>query len=125
MSKEDGQNYNMNSKNNRGVAIQYLLDTIPSLRYLSSSATPITNSPTEVVEWLNYLQPDNIKKSDLFQGKNLRPGALRQIAQLSLGRVSFLKDASPEYFPSYSFQGSPYEVKMRFSTTLRAQSYLI
>ena len=55
------ETYNMNMKNNRGVAIQYVLDSVPSLRFLSLSATPINNSPTEVVELVNYLVPKEQK----------------------------------------------------------------
>ena len=104
--------YNMNMKNNRGVAIQYILDSIPSLRFLSLSATPINNSPTEVVEWINYLVPadQKVTKRELFSGRNLLPGKLEFIGKLLRGRVSFLQDVNIKYFPKSEFVGS--EIKI-------------
>lgn len=100
--------YNMNMKNNRGVAIQYILDLVPSLRFLSLSATPINNSPTEVVEWINYLvMPDQkVTKREMFANpRTLHPGKLEQIGILLKGRVSFLQDVNPKYFPAREFVG--------------------
>lgn len=101
--------YNMNMKNNRGVAIQYVLDKVPSVRFLSLSATPINNSPTEIVELINYLVPptDKITKRALFEGhRTLRPGALERIGALLRGRISFLQDANLKYFPRRVFAGT-------------------
>jgi Helicase conserved C-terminal domain len=100
--------YNMNMKNNRGVAIQYILDSVPSLRFLSLSATPINNSPTEVVDWINYLVPTSQKvtKKELFVGRNLLPGKLEFIGKLLQGRVSFLQDVNIKYFPKSEFVGA-------------------
>lgn len=94
--------YNMNTKNNRGIAIQYLLDNIPSMRFLALSATPINNSPTEVVELINYLvEPDKkVTKRELFaNNRDLRPGMLERIGELIKGKVSFLRDTNVKYFP--------------------------
>lgn len=100
--------YNMNMKNNRGVAIQYVLDTVPSLRFLSLSATPINNSPTEVVEWINYLvlTDQKVTKREMFSNpRTLHPGKLELIGTMLKGRVSFLQDVNPKYFPSREFMG--------------------
>lgn len=99
--------YNMNMKNNRGVAIQYILDSVPSVRFLSLSATPINNSPTEVVDWINYLVPPDQKvtKRELFSGRNLLPGKLELIGKILQGRVSFLQDVNIKYFPKSEFVG--------------------
>ena len=51
--------YNTIFKNNRGIVIQYILDTIPSIRSLFLSATPINNNPSELVDLLNLLLPKN------------------------------------------------------------------
>lgn len=99
--------YNSDTKNNRGAAVQYLLGTVPSLRFLSLSATPITNSPTEVVELLNFLitppeQPT--AKSKLFNRDDagrakLLPGALETIGRLSRGKISFLQNTNIRQYP--------------------------
>ncbi len=102
--------YNMNMKNNRGVAIQFVLDSVPSLRAVTLSATPINNSPTEVVELINYLVPtkDKITKKDLFaNSRTLHPGGYERIGKLTHGRVSFLQDVNLKYFPKRIFEGAP------------------
>ena len=104
--------YNMNMKNNRGVAIQYILDSVPTVRFLSLSATPINNSPTEVVDWINYLVPPDKKvtKKEMFSGRNLLPGKLEEIGKILVGRVSFLQDVNIKYFPKSEFVGE--EIKI-------------
>ena len=102
--------YNMNMKNNRGVAIQFLLDTIPSLRFLSLSATPINNSPSEVVELVNYLVPPEkkITKREYFLNHNtLKPGKLNELGELVEGKISFIQDINIKYYPRREFIGSP------------------
>lgn len=100
--------YNMNMKNNYGVAIQYVLDVVPSLRFIGLTATPFNNSPTEVVEVINYLNRGQQKyqKKDLFRdGRNLLPGKLEEIGRVLAGKVSFLQDSNPKYFPRREFLG--------------------
>lgn len=104
--------YNMNMKNNRGVALQYLLDHVPSLRLLTLSATPINNSPTECVELINYLVPtaDKVTKKQLFSGHQLLPGALELIGKITRGHISFLQDINPQYFPKRIIVGEELSV---------------
>lgn len=100
--------YNMNMKNNRGLAIQYLLDHVPTLRFISLSATALNNSPTEIVEIINYLVPrtDRITKRDLFlNSRDLKPGALETIGRLLRDKVSFVQDANIKYYPERVFLG--------------------
>ena len=100
--------YNMNMKNNYGVAIQFVLDSIPSLRAVFMSATPVNNSPTEIVEVLNYLikTDKKITKKEFFiNNRTLHPGKLEQIGEMSKGRVSFLQDINIKYFPKRIFMG--------------------
>jgi hypothetical protein len=100
--------YNMHMKNNRGVAIQYLLNSIPTLRLLSLSATPINNSPSEVVDLLNYLVPQDKKlvKREFFNGARIiSTEKLHELGQLSSGYISFLQDISPKYFPERILEG--------------------
>lgn len=98
--------YNMNMKNNRGVAIQYILDSVPTVRFLSLSATPINNSPTEVIDWINYLIPTKVTKKEFFSGRNLLSGKLEELGRLLVGRVSFLQDVNIKYFPKQEFVGT-------------------
>lgn len=97
--------YNMFSKNNRGVAIQYILDTQPTVRFLSLSATPINSSPTEVIDWMNYLTPTRTMRSEIFNGRHLLPGGLDTIKRKLAGKISFLQDVSVKYFPTREFVG--------------------
>lgn len=102
--------YNMNMKNNRGVAIQFILDSVPTLRFLSLSATPINNSPTEVIELINYLVPADhkvTKKGFFANSRTLFPGKLEEIGKITAGRISFLQDANIKYFPKRVFLGEP------------------
>lgn len=105
--------YNSSMKNNYGVAIQYILDYNPNIRAVFLSATPMNNSPTEIVDVLNLLQPSSgkIHKSDLFvSGKQFTPDALDKIEQMFFGRVSFIQDLNPKYMPSVEFIGKRREL---------------
>lgn len=103
--------YNSLEKNNWGIAIQAVLNKEPTCRALFMSATPINNSPTEIVDLLNLLNDpeDRIKKDDLFDKKAqtdiLKPNALQTIAKLSKGKISFLQDLNPKYYPKIEFVG--------------------
>jgi hypothetical protein len=101
--------YNSNVKNNYGVAISYVLDSVESCRAVFLSTTPINNSPTEIVDVLGYLLPvdERPAKSDLFvKGtKTLKPGALELIGRLTNGKVSFVTDNSPAYYPTVFVAG--------------------
>jgi hypothetical protein len=94
--------YNSLDKNNWGVAIQYVLDNCSTTRAIFMSATPLNNNPTEIIDLLNLLLPKNSKleKETFFtQERELKPGALEQIAKYCQGRISFLRDVNPKYFP--------------------------
>lgn len=100
--------YNSVEKNNWGIAIQAVLDKEKTCRAVFTSATPLNNSPTEIVDLLNLLLPNDqrLTKTDLFiNDKDLKPGALEQIAKLSRGRVSYLRDVNPQYYPKNKMIG--------------------
>ena len=101
--------YNSDDKNNWGIAIQSVLDNVPSVRAVFLSATPLNNSPTEVVDLLNLLLVgEKLKKDDLFSNIKagiLKPGSLDKIKKLTMGRVSFIRDTNPAYFPSKEYLG--------------------
>jgi hypothetical protein len=100
--------YNSLQKNNWGVALQIILDSDPSIRAVFMSATPINNNPSEIVDLLNLLLPkkSRIHKKDFFIKKDLKPDALKKLKKLSTGRVSYLIDKNPKFFPSRSFVGN-------------------
>jgi superfamily II DNA or RNA helicase len=100
--------YNSSEKNNWGIALQAVLDKEPTVRFLSLSATPFNNSPTEVVDLLNLLLPADkrVSRSDFFiNDRDLKPGALEKIAELYTGRISFLIDVNPKYYPKMITEG--------------------
>jgi hypothetical protein len=100
--------YNSSYKNNWGVAIQVVLDMVPTLRAVLLSATPINNSPTEVVDLINLLVPPDkhVNRDDMFTKSGVPvPGAIEKLTNLSIGRVSYLMDVDAKYFPSKRFIG--------------------
>ena len=110
--------YNSFMKNNYGVALQYLLDTVKNCKLLLLTATPVNNMAPEIIDVLNFLLPTKKKlnKRDFFfNNKREKPGAIEKIAKLSFGRVSFLQDVNPLYFPEKIWPGKirvlrqPYE----------------
>lgn len=126
--------YNMQSKNNYGIAIQYILDILKddAPRAVFMSATPMTGSAAEIVDLLNLLVPLDLlpggvplRRKDFFSisrdelistneddaeveyrsASQLLPGALEKIGQLSAGRVSFLLDTDLSSYPKKLFEG--------------------
>ncbi len=109
--------YNSAEKNNWGIAIQAVLDREHSVRFVSLSATPLNNSPAEIVDLLNLLLPPDrrVDRQDFFvNDRDLKPGALDKIAELSRGRFSFLIDVNPKYYPKV----------LNFGVSLREIPYL-
>lgn len=100
--------YNSLYKNNWGVAIQLVLDMVPTVRAVFLSATPINNSPTESVDIINLLVPpqSRIKRSDIFDNHGKpKPGGIDTLTKMSIGRISYLMNVDPQYFPSQTFLG--------------------
>lgn len=99
--------YNTKQKNNWGITIQTILDHDPSTRCVFMSATPINNSPTEIVDLLNLLVPASMRitKAELFDKGIIKPDAYDTIKRLSRGRVSYLLDMDPNIYPSRHFTG--------------------
>lgn len=121
--------YNIQSKNNYGVAIQYALDKIAfddasaAPRAVFMSATVTGGVATEVVDLLNFLVPAaqlpekrRLRRAEFFRttesadGRKkavLLPGALERIGRLTAGRVSFLLDTDETSYPKRIFVGDP------------------
>lgn len=101
--------YNSAEKNNYGFAIQYILDYHKNNIFsVFMSATPINNSPAEIIDLLNLLkdpEDKHLKRSDFFtnSGKIIQD-KLNLIGKLSFGKVLFLP-ALGEQYPSKKFIG--------------------
>jgi hypothetical protein len=86
-----------------------------TLRVIFMSATPINNSPAEIVDLLNLLIPStrikevtqkySIARDDLFDGKNLKIEAASTMRKLIRGYVSFIEDRDPKHYPARVFMG--------------------
>lgn len=111
--------YNMQSKNNYGIALQYILDYLedqgsaPNVVFMS--ATIMSGNVTEIVSFLNLLIPRNslpnkkrLTNDMFFNHKQLIPGAAKQIGELTAGRISFLMENtdSSEDYPERIFEGT-------------------
>lgn len=105
---EAHETYNMNMKNNRGVAIQIALDMVPSMNSLFLTATSSNNVPSEVVDLIGYLLPpgERLAKTDVFaNSRQPLPDGIEKLARAVRGRVSFLQDSNIKYFPRREFVG--------------------
>ncbi len=116
MCDEIHNTYNMRAKNNRGMAIKFILDMLErenpatAPRALFVTATPLTGSPTEIIDVMNLLIPlASYRREEFFQGEELKPDALERIGRICSGYVSFLGDTQSAAYPSRSFAGDELE----------------
>lgn len=100
--------YNSVDKNNWGVAIQAVLDYHKrDIRAIFLSATPLNYSPTEVIDLLNLIHEDKkFKREDLFSARDMTPD-YEKIGKAFIGRVLFLEDNNPKYYPTSTIDGEP------------------
>lgn len=112
---DEAQNlYNIESTNNYGAVIQYVLDTLEKTgepaKAVFLSATPMTGAASEILDILNLLISDSsLDRRDFFnpEGKPLS-GAIKKIGELSRGRISFVC-RRPLDFPERVFIGEQIE----------------
>jgi len=106
--------YNTIEKNNWGIALQTILNYHDSCRSLFLSATPLNNSPTEIVDLLNLLLPRkfyaHLDKHDFFdkdsEGINvIKSGKDVEISNYLKGRVSFVQEQNPKFIASKKIVG--------------------
>lgn len=101
--------YNNAKKNDRGIALQYILTkTRPYL--LTLSATPIKGAPKECIDWINYHMAANkqplLNKDDFFMSdKEMAPGRLKEFGEITRGYVSFFQDINYNEYPERIFVG--------------------
>ncbi len=103
--------YNSCDKNNWGIAIQTLLNYHKdNIRAIFLSATPINHNPSEVVDLLNLLDIDKKHdKTDFFKINACGDYDLKvdpdEIGKLFAGKLLFVENADPRYFPSSTLDG--------------------
>jgi hypothetical protein len=97
--------YNSQTKNNWGIALQVVKDNTPTLRTILLSATPIKNSPTEIIDLLNLLTNESLKKTDFFDNNKLKMGALEKLKNIMRGKFSYLRDVDKKHFPEKKILG--------------------
>ena len=93
--------YNALAINNWGIALKTIINKWNN-KVAFLTATPINNSPTEVIDMLNLLLPANeqLKKQDFFKNnRDLKDGALEKIGKLSVGRISHINVYNEEAYP--------------------------
>ena len=107
--------YNSCEKNNWGITIQAFLNYhAGNIRAMFLSATPINHNPAEVVDLGNLLHSDTgamFKRSDFFKDCSdgrviLQTGGAEKIGKIFAGRILFLEDSNPKYFPVSRIEGS-------------------
>jgi hypothetical protein len=102
--------YNTTEMNSWGSALKILFNRVKTCRVVLLSATPINNSPTEVVDLLNLLLPrqdfPELKRSDFFDSEGrLLAGAADKIGSYFIGRVSFIISYKAESVVTRRFVG--------------------
>jgi hypothetical protein len=111
--------YNIETENNYGVALQYILDTLGTEAPYTvlMSATPMTGSATEIIDLLNLLvrleylpNQKHLRKEDYFDlsqdVSTPKPGAIEELAKIAAGRTSFLLDLGKSSYPKRIFVGT-------------------
>lgn len=112
-------------KTSRGIDRMHMLKN-STLRIIYLSATPINNSPTEIIDLMNLLVPTSelpgrarLRKEDYFSDdRTLKPGMLKQLDALIRGYVSFIRDSDPKHFPQRIIDGEPISIPRKFHAEL-------
>lgn len=102
--------YNSNEKNNWGAALQTILNHHKSCRAIFLSATPLNNSPTEVIDLLNLLLPRQhykaLEKKDIFdKNEDLIKNKDDELKKYFTGRISYIRNNNPKFMATKTFLG--------------------
>lgn len=107
--------YNTFDKNNWGIALQLILNYHSSCRALFLSATPLNNSPTEIIDLLNLLLPRkhyrSLHKKDFFTNINeskyqdIKKSKEQELCNYMKGRISFIRDRNPKFIATKQMLG--------------------
>jgi hypothetical protein len=115
MPEKMGKLVNLSGKTAHGVnRMSVLRNSV--IRAIYMSATPINNSPTEIVDLLNLLIPGaKLTKDEFFvDNRTLKAGALNRIADISRGYVSFLRDENPKMYPEKIYEGDSIKLPPKY-----------
>ena len=99
--------YNSEELNAAGKALQYALDHHgKNIYFIGLSATPITNSPTEVIDVIRIFTGKIVTENQLFtSARQLKPGAIELISNALANHVSYYYNVSSENYPDFEFMG--------------------
>lgn len=112
--------YNSFYTNNWGTVLELVMDYyndptkkdhdphFNSVRIMYLSATPLSNSPIELVSIINLLnvKEDRVQVEDLFDSSGMFVAdALPKIRSLLYGKISYVMDSDPTDYPSSAFIG--------------------
>lgn len=104
--------WNAQEKNNWGIAIQLLLDTEPTIKAVFLSATPISNSPTEIIDMMNLLlEPkEKISRQDLFNNAGaITESGIKILKKACQGKISYVNDYNPDLYAKQILMGKAIE----------------
>ena len=103
--------WNSYNFNNWGIALQIIFDYYSrqnNIRVLLLTATPLTNSPLEIISLINLLVPIDmkVKRLEIFDSNNhLTDFGIERIGKLLNGRISYVQGRDIEFFPSKEIVG--------------------
>lgn len=101
--------WNTIEKNNWGISLQIIFSYYSNnIRVLLMSATPLTNSPVEVISLINLLskKENHVKFNDIFDTNSKVTEIGKQVITRSLeGKISFIQGRNVELFPRKEIMG--------------------
>lgn len=107
--------YNTENINNYGLCILYITYFVKSLKTIYMSATPLNNSPTEIIDLMNllsddlseYIEPDKYHKIIEDAGSNALNVMSNMIKKRLTGKVSVFENVNPVKYPKRNIIGEP------------------
>lgn len=104
--------YNKHNKNSWGVALQTVLDHHKyNMKAIFASATPLNNSPLEIINIGNLLivdPKDKLKEEELFNigdTVTFKPRYEIIISNKLRGKIAFVNNIDPRFYPKLIFEG--------------------
>ena len=99
--------YNSDELNVAGEALKYVLDYYQNnIYFIGASWTPISNSPTEIIDVLRLFTGKQLQQKEIFTTDlQLKAGAVDAIKRALTGVVSYYYSLSTENYPDFEFIG--------------------
>ena len=94
--------HNMLNKNEYANALMTVIDKSTRWKLVLLTATPMYNSATDIVDFINLMYPKNerIKRNEIFDSKGkIDDEGLKKIQTKLSGKVSFVRGQQPKNFP--------------------------